>query len=243
MKRVSPTIDARELVERLGTHPASTLGLILRRDAESEIATWLIASVLLGGRTKPAVSMACFRALSARSLSSLEAIGGTPPSALVQILEAADHPDAESIVALLQRLSRGLGETPTAKLSAIASECDGLEDLGARLSTLASGFGAQRITRFLQPLRDAWPAAAELPLDSAACAAAVHLGWIGEDEADPSALGGFLGSGDETDDATPIPLADLEAALAKLGRRACRRGRFERCPLGDLCPGGPFDAV
>ena len=240
---MTEAIHAREIVKKLGRHPATALGLALRRDAEDEIAAWLIASVLLGGRTKPTTAMASFRALAARGATRLDAIGNTPPGLLIGILEAAHHPGAESVVGLLQRLTRGLGKTPTATLSAIAAASDGLEDLGAKLSALASGFGAQRITRFLQPLRDSWPAAEELPLDAAACAAACHLGWIGEDDADPSALRGFLASEEEKEGATPIPLADLEAALTKLGRRACRRGRFERCPLGDRCPGGPFDAV
>ena len=34
---------------------------------------------------------------------------------------------------------------------------------------------------------------------------------------------------------TPDP-ADLEAALARLGSRACLRDRPERCPLEDACP-------
>jgi len=38
-----------------------------------------------------------------------------------------------------------------------------------------------------------------------------------------------------------VTLTDLEAALERLGARACLRNRVERCPLGDRCPARASD--
>jgi adenine-specific DNA glycosylase len=62
----------------------------------------------------------------------------------------------------------------------------------------------------------------------------VHLGLLreGQDlEGEPGALRAALRElGD------PLDLADLEAALERLGARACLRNRPERCPLAEACP-------
>jgi hypothetical protein len=90
------------------------------------------------------------------------------------------------------------------------------------------------VARFLRPLRERWPAAREVPLSPAARAAALHLGLLreGEDEeGEPGALRAALLRWPEAP-----ALADAEAALARLGERACLRGRTARCPLGADCP-------
>ena len=70
--------------------------------------------------------------------------------------------------------------------------------------------------------------------ERAARAAALHLGWLaaGEDEAgEPGALRAWLR---ELPDAPP--LADVEAALERLGAAACLREAVARCPLQARCP-------
>jgi hypothetical protein len=113
---------------------------------------------------------------------------------------------------------------------------DDLEDAGHRLVSLAPGLGPGTALRFLRPLRDRFAAAREVPLDENARAAALHLGLIaaGDDlEGEPGALRAALAADAGND---PPALAALEAALARLGRSACRRERADRCPLGDGCP-------
>ena len=71
-------------------------------------------------------------------------------------------------------------------------------------------------------------------MSPATLAAADHLGWLqpGEDvDGEPGALRAVLAAQPEAP-----PLADVEAALDRLGRRACLRERPERCPLADTCP-------
>ena len=93
------------------------------------------------------------------------------------------------------------------------------------------------MTRFLRPLRERWPAAAELPLTPAARAAARHLGWIDASddlEGEPSALRRAL-----ADLGDSLAFSDIESALERLGRRACVRERADRCPLEAICPLAP----
>jgi hypothetical protein len=125
-------------------------------------------------------------------------------------------------------------EAADGTLAALAAESDGLEALGGRLAGLAPGFGRAAVVRFLEPLRDHWIAAADLPLAPAARSAAVHLGWIEEWE-DTDGAPGALRRALEAETGAP-PLADVEAALTRLGQRACLRERTARCPLRDACP-------
>ena len=98
----------------------------------------------------------------------------------------------------LVRIAAGLTERHAGSLEALAGAADSLEQLGARLASLAPGLGGASVSRFLRPLRDIWPTASDLPLDPAAHAAAVHLGWLeeGQDlEAAPGALRRALATG------------------------------------------------
>ncbi len=152
------------------------------------------------------------------------------------MLEAADHPRPERAAGGLVRAFAALEERYGGSLERLAGEAEDFEDLAGRLAGLAPGIGVATVTRFLRPLRDVWPLAAELPLSPAARAAAVHLGLIreGEDEeGEPGALRAALAR--EPD---PPPLCDVESALDALGRRACLRNRPDRCPLAQHCPRG-----
>ena len=113
---------------------------------------------------------------------------------------------------------------------------DGLEALGGALAALAPGLGAATVTRFLAPLRALWPAAADLPVEPAVLAAGCHLGLLAEDQDLEGAAAVLVATSKGPD---PV---DLEAALARLGRRACLRGRYARCPLGASCPAHSEDS-
>ena len=243
LERVSPEggpITPGDLVVRVGRHPAAQLGLRLdfeSRDtetAETELERWLIASCLFGGRASHDQALASARALEARGASTPLGVVRLGIENLAETLEKAGHSQPGAAAGLLARLATVLVESEPGILDAIGRDAEGLEELGSRLAALAPGFGAARVTRFLQPLRDTWPAAAELPLDPNACRAAFHLGWLGEEDDDPAALRATL-EGENPKAA----LADCEFALSEIGRRACRRERPERCPLGPRCPRRP----
>ncbi len=225
---------ARKLVAMLGGHPAGELGLDVGLGDERCLGRWLVAAVLLSSRAGEARARAAYRALDRAGLAdpSVVAKDGAGPCAAV--LSAAEHPDPERTAARLTHAGRALVDGYGGSLDALASDAWGLEELGARLAGLAPGIGAATVTRFLLPLRERWPAADALPLAAPAHAAARHLELIPERvdaEAAPSALRALLSGAP----AAPC-LADLEAALARLGARSCLRGRSERCPLGEDCP-------
>jgi endonuclease III len=225
-------VTARELVERLGGHPAAELGIDPAEDTDA--GRWLVAACLLAGRVKPELALAAYRSLAAEGLPSPAELAGADPIRIAWRLADVAYPKPEVAAGRLRRASAALIERWEGSPAALARDAADLEDLGARVTGLAPGLGRATALHFLRPLRDVWTAAREIPLSPAALAAAVHLGWLrpGEDaDGEPGALRAVLAeqSGAPT-------LTDAEAALDRLGRRACLRERPDRCPLADSCP-------
>jgi hypothetical protein len=228
----STRLGSHALLKQMGPHPATTLGLDLAQQGGPE--RWFVAACLIAGRAPEPVALRAARALAARELDRLAAIAKAGAGAVEAALARAGYPRPEPVAHRLARAGRSLAEHHGGELAALAAQADDLEELGGRLAALAPGIGASTVLRFLRPLRDVWPAAAETPLEPAARAAAVHLGWLaaGEDEEGaPAALRAAL-----LREPQAPPLADIEAALARLGARSCLRQRPDRCPLGARCP-------
>lgn len=220
------------LVARFGPHPATALGLAL--DSDEALGRWLVAACLLASQRDEARALRALSALEARGLREPAGLARSDPRELERLLAGAGAARPDRVAGLLWRASRALLEGSGGSLDRLAAGCEGLEALAARLAGLAPGLGRATLALFLQPLRERWPAAGELPLAPAARAAAVHLGWLraGQDEeGEPGALRAALRR-----EAPGVALADAEAALERLGRRACLRGRPERCLLGTGCP-------
>ncbi len=218
-----------ELIDELGGHPSRVLGLELALGVDQD--RWLLAACLLSQRGGEARALEAFRALNARGLATPESVAEAPEQ-LAAALGEAGWRNPEAPAGLLARAARGLCGCGGSER--LAREAEGLEELGARFAELAPGLGRATVARFLRPLRDHWPAAAEIPLSRAARAAALHLGWLaeGEDEdGEPGALRARLRG--EPD--APA-LADVEAALERLGAAACLSGATPRCPLQARCP-------
>ena len=242
-------VSARALVARLGPHPATRLGLDLDDGGQEDLGRWLVASIVLGGRVAEPVALAACQHLATAGLATPARIAGCDARALAQLLEEASLPKSESTAGLLVRVCRALQQRRDGSIEALAAGADDLEDLARRLSQLGSGFGRAAVLRFLTPLRTRWSAAGDLPATPAVCAAARDLGFLSEthdEQAAPAGLARWLsrhegGAGANDGDpgrAGPLPaVRDLEAALARLGRAACLRGRVARCPLGSECPG------
>jgi len=151
----------------------------------------------------------------------------------VRLLRDGNHAAPESTAAVLVRTGAALTAFDGSPRQLAADALD-LADLGGRLVRLAPGFGSATALRFLRPLRGILRAAAETPLDRPSRAAAIHLGWSNEGEDEEGAPGSLAAELQRQDDAPD--LADVEAALSRLGARACLRGRVRACPLGDACP-------
>jgi hypothetical protein len=225
-------LGAGELIARFGGHPLGALGVDL--ETSDGLGRWLVMACLYGGRVDDAVAAEAVRGLASAGLADPSRIAEASPEALESLLDAAEYPAPDVAARMLWRVSDALAKRYGGCLDALANQSDQLEDLASHLASLAPGFGAARVARFLRPLRDRWPVAREIPLQPAARAAAQHLGLLreGEDEeGEPGALRAALRS----DPASPT-LADAEYALERLGARACRRNRTARCPLGEDCP-------
>jgi hypothetical protein len=72
-----------------------------------------------------------------------------------------------------------------------------------------------------------------LPASSAVLAAGQDLGWISRTQDEEGAAASLARNASEPGG---VRTRDIEAALEKLGRAACLRGRVERCPLAGECP-------
>lgn len=240
--------SARVLVGRLGPHPATRLGLDLDEGGEDDLGRWLVASIVLGGRVPEPVALSACARLAASGLATPAAIAGGEPAAIERLLDEARLPKSETTAALLVRVCRALVAQHGGAIEPLAAGADDLEALSHRLSRLAPGFGRAAVLRFLTPLRTRWSAAGDLPATPAVCAAARDLGFLSEtqdEQAAPASLARWLSSRGSRGDGPAEPTGpgafvpaprDLEAALGRLGRAACLRGRVARCLLGSACP-------
>ena len=211
-------MERSELVEHMGPHPATRLGLDLAspegRDA------WLLAAALLATRAPEARALDAVAGLAAKGLLAPGALAAAATD-LLPVLSSGPWKEPDRLAATLTRLARALVER--GGVDAVAAEADGFESLGQGLAGLAPGVGPAAVLRFLRPLRRVWPDAADLPPAPVALRAAACLGWI-------EAGGETLDLGPEDGAAE----ADCESALERLGP-ACRRGG-KACPLGSACP-------
>jgi endonuclease III len=234
--------SALSLIAELGPHAATTLGLDLDAAGDESLAAWLVASVLLGGRTTEAAGVAAWRSLAEAGLAMPDAIARAGFAPVRARLEESGLAKSDVTAAVLHRVCSALVERHTGSIDALAAGAGGLEHLAHRLSQLGSGFGKAAVMRFLTPLRERWTAANDLPASAASCAAGRHLGWISElqdEEGAPASLARWLACNEVDMDGVPgssPALRDVEAALDRLGRAACLRERSDRCPLGKRCP-------
>ncbi len=222
----------REIVERLGPHPTALLAIDLA--TEEGVGRWWIAVCLLSLRIDEGRALEAFRSLARAGLGSPATIAESDLTELEAALGRAGLPRPDRVARTLARGSAALTRHPGTSLESIAEEAESSDDLASRLVRITPGIGAATVAAFLRPLRDHWALAGEVPLGPAARAAALHLGLLreGEDEeGEPGALRAVL-----MQQADPPALSDVEAALTRLGRRACLRGHQTRCPLGSDCP-------
>jgi hypothetical protein len=221
-------IQALDLVERLGGHPARHVGLDPTDDGDG--FGWLLLALLLAATRREERAAAAWRAMDVRGWArSAHALAAAEVDEVAQILEGAELSHPQRVAPRLVRTAAALIEHHEASLAGLAA-ADSLEELSLTLSRLAPGIGAATVRRFLAPLRGRWPIVADLPPARTTVAASVHLGWIDRDAPPEDAIAALARH------ATGTQPADLEAALERLGGRACLRERPDRCPLAATCP-------
>jgi endonuclease III len=222
----------RRAVEQLGPHPAAQAGLDLADPGDR--VRWLALARLASERAPQQRVLDAFRHLAAEPGAAAGDLAAAGPARVAAVLGEAGLRKPEAVARVLCRAAASLAERYRGDLDALAAECEDLEQLGSRLAALAPGLGTATVLRFLRPLRGVWQAARETPLAETARAAAVHLGLIGvgdDLDGEPAAL--LAACARHAPELSPI---DVEAALERLGARACRSERAARCPLEDACP-------
>lgn len=225
-------LGCSQLVRRLEPPLHARAGLEPGSDADT--AGWLALALLLGARVDENRAVAIWRALEATGLRSVASFAEAEIVTVATLLAHERVPRPASVAASLVRACRTLRERWGGSLERLAASCDDVVELGTALAALAPGLGHATVLRLLRPLRDRFGAAREAPLAASARAAAVHLGWLAEGddaEGEPASLRARVAR-----EADAPPLADVEAALERLGNVACLRGRGAKCPLGEACP-------
>jgi hypothetical protein len=221
------------LVERMGPPWTARLGLQPESGDEADLFGWWAACLLRAGERRVDRVEAAVAGMRARGWTAAAKLAASGAPLGTVLAEAGLH-EPDVLAARLARASATLVERHEGSLAQLARGVDDLETLGTRLVALGPGLGSGTALRFLRALRDLWPAADDAPLDPAALAAAVHLGWLDEYD-DLATAPAMLRRRLEDEDAAP-PLPAVEDALERLGRAACRRGNTRRCPLAGDCP-------
>jgi endonuclease III len=212
----------RRAVEQLGPHPAAQAGLDLADPGDR--VRWLALARLASERAPQQRVLDAFRHLAAEPGAAAGDLAAAGPARVAAVLGEAGLRKPEAVARVLCRAAASLAERYRGDLDALAAECEDLEQLGSRLAALAPGLGTATVLRFLRPLRGVWQAARETPLAETARA--------GDDlDGEPAAL--LAACARHAPELSPI---DVEAALERLGARACRSERAARCPLEDACP-------
>jgi hypothetical protein len=227
------SLTARELVDRLGPHPATALGFDASDPDQAD--RWFVLALLLSARGGEDAARAAYAALAGDGLATPRELAAAPFEAVARRLHAAGLARPETLTAVLLRASAALVERADGSPTRLAADADGLEELGGRLARLAPGVGRASVARFLRPLRGSIAAAGDLPLADGARAAAVCVGLLPDGIEGDAAAGALRAALAREPDAPPA--ADVEWALERLGARACRAGRgSRRCPLRGDCP-------
>lgn len=228
------------IVERLGPHSASAVGLELDADrggSDTDLGRWLVLCILLGGRTAESAARDAYRLLDEAGLAAPDAIASAGVTAVFTCLGESELKKTEVVAAVLFRVASNLASRHGGSVEQLAGGADDLEDLARRLASLGSGFGKAAVFRFLTPLRDRWSAAGDLPASPGVLHAGIDLGILSEthdEESAPGALAQWLARNES--EGAHVPVRDLEAALDRLGRAACSRERTDRCLLREQCP-------
>lgn len=222
--------DPASLVEAMGGHPLGQLAPEGVEPDDAALFRWLLVSLLISGRASAPHAIGAVRGLEADRPALPEALAGLGATSLAEALAGAGISHPERLAPRLVRVARGLLGAG-GSISALGRDALDLESLAGELAALGPGLGAATLSRFLAPLRERFPAAADLPVEPAATVAAIHLGWLPEGCEGDAAFEPLR----RRAAAAAVDVVDLEWALGQLGRRACARNNPRRCPV-TRCP-------
>jgi endonuclease III len=212
-----------ELLERYGGRFAAELGIDVKAGPR-ERQKWFLAAILFGARISGRLAARTYRVFMARKILTPEAILAQGWDGLVALLDEGgyaryDFKTATKLLKVMESLQRDY----QGSLEGLHQASRDPGDLEARLQALAPGIGPGTVNIFLRELREVWFKAIP-PLSSLAQAAAEQEGFL-PTGLDPQEALERLAELWQVQPVAGYDLADLEAALVRLGLELRREGR------------------
>jgi len=216
-----PALDStalRSLLQRHGRLFSEDLGIRLDNLDPGELFKWFVASLLFGARIRESAAVRTYRELEKRGLLTPTALRDADFWEMIDAMAWGGYARYDGITTRkLQGAARKLCEEYAGDLNRLHDAADSSADLAARLRAFW-GVGDTTAGIFLRELRGLWPRA-DPPLGGLARLAADHLGIR-----NPAAFW--------RDNALPgWDFRHLEAALTRIGRDYCRKGRCRQSPV------------
>lgn len=226
-----------KLIAEMGGRFSRELGIDLFMDDPGEIFRWFLAAKLFGGRISTEIAMRTFREFEQRGVVTPATILATGWDDLVVILDAGgytryDFSTASRLLTIVETLDSRYG----GNLNELHCQAQDNGDLERRLKALGTGIGDVTVNIFLRELRSVWTKARS-EISPLALVPSRQLGLVGSC-ADP------LATLEKVWSEHPVEghdFRDLEAALVRLGKGYCRKGRHGACPFREQCAQGKRD--
>lgn len=214
-----------EALTRYSGRFAAELGIDLRAGPEAR-QQWFLAAILYGARISGRLAARTYRVFAARKIYTPEAILAQGWDNLVVLLDEGGYAryDFKTATKLL-RVMGTLKEVYQGSLERLHELSGGYADLESRLRALGAGIGPATVNIFLRELRGIW-AWATPPLSPLAQDAGERLGLFPPGLTPEAALEA-LGREWQAQPVAGYDLADLEAALVRLGLSLRRRRKPE----------------
>ena len=222
------------LLVQIGGKFSRELGIDLTGNDPAEISKWFLAAKLFGARIPTGIAIRTFREFERCGIVTPERILAAGWDRLVTILDAGgyvryDFSTASRLLAIMEALTRLYG----GDLNALHERARDNVDLEGLLKQLGSGIGDVTVNIFLRELRTVWPKARP-DLSPLALLASRHLGLVGAGEESLGALERLWSK----HSVAGKDFCDFEAALVRLGKDYCKKGRHGACPFRDICEKG-----
>jgi endonuclease III len=210
--------DLIRLLHGYGDLFSARLGIALTGLDSGELFWWFLASMLFGARINESVAARTYAAFLDHGLTTPDRILRADFSELLQVMAEGGYVRYDGITSRkVQEAAAKLLKDYGGDLNNLHAAARDARDLEARLQAFR-GVGPTTAGIFLRELRGLWPRA-DPPLGALARLAAAHLRI-----ADPVR---FWRS-------HKVPGYDyrhFEAALTRLGKDYCRRGRCQKAPI------------
>jgi endonuclease III len=210
--------DLTRLLDAYGDLFSARLGIALTGLDSGELFRWFLASMLFGARINESVAGRTYSAFLEHGLAAPDRIIRADFSELLQVMAEGGYVRYDGITSRkVQEAAAKLLQDYGGDLNNLHAAARDARDLETHLQAFR-GVGPTTAGIFLRELRGLWPKA-DPPLGDLAGLAAAHLGI-----ADPVRFWRNR----------KVPGYDyrhFEAALTRLGKDFCRRGRCQKAPI------------